>query len=94
MSAKKQIQILRNGDLVREKVTGFKGIITGTCFYLTGCTQFLVTAKSKDDTSEATAIWYDEGRLELVKKQVISSDDVRKENDGCDIAPTIGKRGG
>ena len=55
-----------NGDVVREKITGFTGTITGTAFYLTGCNSYLVTAKPKDEFSEPNAIWYDEGRLELI----------------------------
>ena len=82
-----------NGDEVREKITGFKGIITGTCFYLTGCNQYLITAKPKDEISEATALWYDEGRLELVSKDVHNEKFLQAEEKGCDIAPNIGRRG-
>lgn len=60
-----------NGDVVREKITGFTGTITGTAFYLTSCNSYLVTAKPKDEFSEPNAIWYDEGRLELIEKQQI-----------------------
>ena len=82
-----------NGDLVKEKITGFKGVVTGTCFYLTGCNQYLVTAKPKDEFSEAVGLWYDEGRLELVTKEVHIESDVKAEDNGCDIAPNVGKRG-
>ena len=68
-----------NGDVVREKITGFTGTITGTAFYLTGCNSYLVTAKPKDEFSEPNAIWYDEGRLELIEKQQI----YRKRCRGC-----------
>lgn len=83
----------KNGDEVVEKITGFKGVITGTCFYITGCNQYLVTAKAKDFDSEPTALWYDEGRLELVKKEVFEMDDVASVDEGCDKAPTRGVRG-
>lgn len=35
----------KNGDVVTEKVTGFNGIITVSVYYLTVCSQYLVTAK-------------------------------------------------
>ena len=79
-----------NGDEVKEKITGFQGIITGTCFYITGCNQYLVTAQS--DGKEAVNLWYDEGRLEFIKK-AFKDEDVRAENNGCDTVPTIGVRG-
>lgn len=78
-----------NGDLVVEKITGFLGTITGTCFYLTGCNQYLITGKS-DKGKEADAIWYDEGRLKLVKKQKW---EVEAAENGCDKPPMHGKRG-
>lgn len=82
-----------NGDEVVEKITGFKGTITGTCFYLTGCNQYLITAKIKDEFSEPKAIWYDEGRLELINKNSISESDVKAKDNGCDLLPNIGMRG-
>lgn len=82
----------QNGDEVTEKITGFTGIITGTCFYLTGCNQYLITAKSESANKEPIALWYDEGRIELVGNKFSEKDVVGQEN-GCDIPPTIGMRG-
>jgi hypothetical protein len=82
-----------NGSKVREKITGFTGTITGTAFYLTGCNQYLVTAKPKDEFSEPTALWYDEGRLELVVEKVFTEADVQSKDTGCDRAPNCGSRG-
>lgn len=56
----------KNGQTVREKITGYAGTITGTCFYLTGCNQYLITAKSKNSTTPARTVWYDEDRLEEI----------------------------
>jgi hypothetical protein len=82
-----------NGDEVVETITGFKGTITGSVYYLTGCNQYLVVAKAKDEISEGKAIWYDEGRLKLVKSEAIKPSDVQAEANGCDALPPIGMRG-
>lgn len=82
----------QNGDVVTEKVTGFKGTITGTVYYLTGCSQYMVTPKCKVETKASEGSWYDESRLELVGEGV-SEDDVKGKNNGCDIIPPIGERG-
>lgn len=82
-----------NGDEVIETITGFKGTITGTCFYLTGCNQYLITAKMNSEGKEPTALWYDEGRLKLVKSENFKSEDVKGEANGCDALPSIGMRG-
>jgi len=73
-----------NGDEVKEKVTGFTGVITGTAFYITGCNQYLVVGKAKDIHSEAVSSWYDEGRLELVKSNKVSVNEVSSDDPGCD----------
>lgn len=82
-----------NGDQVKEKITGYEGIVTGTCFYITGCNQYLVTGKATKDQAEPPALWYDEGRLELIASKVVSIESVTTEDPGCDKAPPMGKRG-
>jgi hypothetical protein len=81
-----------NGDSVIETVTGFSGIITGSVYYLTGCNQYLVVGKSKDG-AEAPSVWYDEGRLVLAEAAVVECSDVTADDNGCDMAPSIGRRG-
>ena len=80
-----------NGDKVKEKVTGFQGVITGTCFYITGCNQYLIIPKSKNVNTKSEGSWYDEGRLELMQAESIKVDEVKATNNGCDLqAPNKG----
>lgn len=81
-----------NGDRVKEKITGFTGVITGTCFYLTGCNQYLITAESKDNKNPV-ALWYDEGRIELLNKAEVKIEDVKAVDNGCDLLPDVGLKG-
>jgi hypothetical protein len=76
-----------NGDKVEDLVTGFKGIITGSAYYLTGCNQYCVAAKAKDEFSEATVTWYDEGRLNLMTEKEITAEEVKAEKNGADKSP-------
>jgi hypothetical protein len=85
--------LFSNGDEVVESITGFKGTVTGSVYYLTGCNQYLVTSKAKDEFSEGKALWYDEGRLKLVKEGAFAPADVQGEKNGCDILPSVGMRG-
>jgi hypothetical protein len=85
--------LFSNGDEVVETITGFKGTITGSVYYLTGCNQYLVVAKAKDEFSEGKSVWYDEGRLKLVKSGSFKPTDVQGEANGCDAPPPIGMRG-
>ena len=81
------------GSTVKEKVTGFSGVITGVAFYLTGCNSYLVTSRSSNSNEEAKAVWYDEGRLSLIQENTISFSDVQTEENGADILPNIGTKG-
>lgn len=58
----------KNGNLiVRDKITGFKGTVTGHADYITGCDQYLVQPESKDgDWKEGR--WFDGNRLEVSEK--------------------------
>lgn len=53
------------GYTATDRITGFKGVITGFCTYLTGCNQYLVSPKCGDDGKHAEPHWFDEQRLEV-----------------------------
>lgn len=76
-----------NGDEVEEIVTGFQGVITGTCFYLTGCNNYLVVPKTRESDKKPDGSWIDEGRLRLTEKGKIKCEDVAGEDNGADISP-------
>ena len=50
------------GQTVKDQVTGFSGVITGMCFYLTGCVQVLVQSPVKEDRFVEPR-WMDEDRV-------------------------------
>ena len=53
------------GKKVRDKITGFEGIVVGQVAYIYGCKQYAVSAKSVDNKIE-DAKWFDEGRIEVI----------------------------
>ena len=76
-----------NGITVKDKLTGFKGIIVGQARYLTGCDQYALQAEMKDGDIKDSK-WFDEGRLETVKgAKKFTEEDVKGEKNGCDITP-------
>ena len=50
------------GVKVRDKITDFEGVITGRAEYITGCRQYCVSPKAKDNEFTG-AQWLDEDRL-------------------------------
>ena len=53
------------GKTGSDVVTGFQGVITGYCIYLTGCRQVCLSGPAKDDGGGGTSGWYDVDRIEL-----------------------------
>jgi hypothetical protein len=60
------------GATVKDKITGFKGVVTGRVEYISGCNQVLVTPSIKADGDLNDARWFDEDRVELQPDPVIS----------------------
>lgn len=53
----------QNGVYVRDKVTGFEGVICARKDSLTGCNQYAVHAEVRDGKLES--FWFDEHSLEV-----------------------------
>jgi hypothetical protein len=54
------------GSTVTDRVTGFRGVVTGIVEYLTGCNQALVVVPMKEDGSLPESQWFDVQRLAVV----------------------------
>lgn len=56
------------GSTVKDKVTGFKGVVMGQSHYFTGCDHYgLLSSKLGKDSKPMEWEWFDETRLVLVK---------------------------
>lgn len=70
------------GRLVKDKITGFSGRVTGYVQYITGCNQALVAPSIDKDGKFVDTHWFDEQRLEFVDDSVLSLDNGN--SPGCD----------
>lgn len=59
------MQKLTLGCQVTDKITGFKGTVTGLVFYLTGCNQALVAPRVTEPSKLPEGQWIDVGRLDV-----------------------------
>jgi hypothetical protein len=71
------------GKKGKDKVTGFEGVITAKCFYMYGCSQYLLTPKVDKDGKKQDGNWFDEGRIEVFDEE-ISIQSVKAEKNGCE----------
>ena len=53
-----------NGQYLKDKITGFTGMVIARYNYITGCDQYNLQPKVKDDGTPQDSKYFDEGRLE------------------------------
>jgi len=72
------------GLTMRDKITGFQGVVTGHVHYISGCSQLLVSPPAEDGKLREAA-WFDEQRCEDVGTSRIVLENGA--TPGCDMAP-------
>ena len=65
------------GDLVKDTITGYEGIVIGRTEYLFGCVRALVQARHLDGARTKggkphEGLWFDEPQLEVLKAGVVA----------------------
>jgi len=60
------------GRKMKDKVTGFTGVATGYCTYLTGCERVLLVPPVGDDGKIRDGEWFDEARCDYVDDTVVT----------------------
>lgn len=59
------------GDRVRDKITGFEGIVTTHATHLTGCDRLWVSPKVGEDRKMIDGMWVDIDMLDIVTPQAV-----------------------
>jgi hypothetical protein len=59
------------GQTVKDKLTGFQGLATGFCSYITGCSQVLVQPKMKKGGDFVEPRRIDRDRLTVEKAAIV-----------------------
>lgn len=77
-----EIRLAQLGDEVVDKVSGFRGIVTGVASYISGCDQVSVTARLKKDGGEPAHMWFDIGRAKVKIAGKVSLESVQVEKTG------------
>lgn len=72
------------GAKVRDKVTGFEGIVTSRGDHISGCDTYAVQNQTLKDGAPQDVKWFDEPRLVLIEGQNVLIVDARAERTGAD----------
>lgn len=62
------------GTTQRDRITGFEGLVTGYCTYISGCNQALLVPKVGEKGEFKESHWFDVQRLEQVGTDVLTLD--------------------
>ncbi len=54
------------GYTMRDRVTGFTGVVTGACEYITGCSQILLVPPVDEAGKMRDSNWFDLQRCEVI----------------------------
>lgn len=61
------------GHTGRDIITGFQGVITGACSYISGCDQVLLAPKCDDGGKAQEALWFDTSRIVILAGEKVVS---------------------
>lgn len=59
------------GYEVKDRITGFAGVVTGRAEYISGCTQCLVAPPVSNDGAFRQGEWFDEQRLDVTNAKAM-----------------------
>jgi hypothetical protein len=73
---------IKLGDKVRDKVSGFEGIVVARSEFINGCVQYLVAKQVKkgENYNKDGDVSIDSYSLEVIKKRVIDSKEYEEED--------------
>lgn len=73
------------GKTLRDTITGYSGVATGHCEYISGCNQTLIVPPVNDKGELRKGEWFDDQRLTEVHAEKVTLDN--SQTPGCDAAP-------
>jgi len=75
------------GKKGKDKITGFEGILTARCEFLTGCNRYCIQPTELKDGRPIDSIYFDEAQIEIIN-DCISPKEVQGEKKGaCSPCP-------
>ena len=86
-------QTVELGDIAKDSVSGFTGIVIAKTNFLFGCTRIGLKSRELHDGKTIDAEWFDEPQIEVVEKQAVASESrPRKDRTGGPLPATPKRR--
>jgi hypothetical protein len=75
------------GLTAKDKITGFNGVITSRCEFLTGCNRYCIQPTALNNGVPFESIYFDEGQIEIIGEGISEKDVQGKEKGACSPDP-------
>jgi len=75
------------GKVAKDKITGFEGVITSRCEFLTGCNRYCIQPTELKDGKPLESIYFDEAQIIIVKEGIKAKDVQGKDRGACSPDP-------
>jgi hypothetical protein len=75
------------GKIARDKITGFEGVITCRCEFLTGCNRYCIQPTELKDGKPLDSIYFDEAQIEIISEGISAQSVQGKEKGACSPNP-------
>ena len=76
------------GKKAKDKITGFEGILTARCEFLTGCNRYCIQPSELIEGRPIDSIYFDEAQIEITGNGILSEEVTGKKKGACSPCPT------
>jgi hypothetical protein len=80
--------MLKLGDKVKDRITGFTGIVVARTDWLYGCVRFVVQPQTMHDGKPVEPLSFDEDSLEMQEPESLTDSAVKATGGDRDFKPT------
>jgi hypothetical protein len=75
------------GKRGKDKITGFEGVLTARCEFLTGCSRYCIQPTELKDGKPIDSIYFDEAQIEIIGDGVSGKDVQGEKRGNCSPDP-------
>ncbi len=79
---------LELGRRAKDKITGFEGILTSRCEFLTGCNRYCIQPTELREGKPVDSLYFDEAQIEIVGEGISAENVQGKKKGACSPDPS------
>ena len=79
---------IKLGVIAKDKITGFEGVVTARCEFLTGCNRYCIQPRELHNGKPLDGIYFDEGQIEIISEGITKEEVKAEKNGACAPNPT------